>query len=446
MAMNMNDFSPLHLISALALVGLNGFFVASEFAFVKARKTRLQELEKGGDKRAKRAINIIENLNAYLTANQLGITLASLGLGWLGEPAVAQVLFPIFTAFGADPESPLSHGVATVLAFVVVMILHTVLGELVPKSLAILNSEKVALLCARPLHWFYRFAYPIIFALNGMANVLVRALGSDPNKVDEDAHSVEELRMVVLGARKGGEIEASTEKLLTNLLDYQHRTARELMTPRKEVVTVHPNDPVATSIGTICASDYSRVPVYDTDEQRIDGYIHVKDVAIALHAPAPIDDLKKMLRSPTIVPESLPADKIRQKMQNTHTHLAFVVDEFGDFAGIITMEDILEEIVGQIQDESDRESPDITQIGRGTWLVDGGLLLERAERELGLNLKPYPEGMDTLAGYVLTRLGRMAREGDQVATPTHSLHVLRTENLRIVTIRVQKKRLVPEVS
>ena len=434
----MTEFSPLSIGGALALVALNGFFVASEFAFVKARRTKLQELADAGDSRAKRSVHIVDHLNAYLTANQLGITLASLGLGWLGEPAVSGLLRPIFMAIGADPESDIAHGVSIGVAFVVVTLLHTVLGELVPKSLAILNSERVALLCAHTLHRFYVMAYPVIFAFNGMANVVVRALGFDPHKVEEEAHSVEELRMVVLGVRKGGAIEASTERLLTNLLDYRHRTARELMTPRKEVLTLHPNDEISDSISTICSAEYSRYPVYDTEEQKIHGYVHVKDVAMALHSGKPIEGLAKMLREPTIVPESLPADRIRQRMQNTHTHLAFVVDEFGDFAGIITMEDILEEIVGQIQDEMDRESPDVTQLGANTWLVDGGLLLERAERDLGLLLKPYPEGMDTLAGYILTKLGRMAKEGDIVKTNGHELQVVRTENLRVATIRVQK--------
>ena len=201
----MDGSSIASIVAALGLVALNGFFVASEFAFVKARRTRLKELADQGDKRAIRSVHIVDNLNAYLTANQLGITLASLGLGWLGKPAVFALLAPIFALLEVDPSGAVAHGVSVVIAFTVVTLLHTVLGELVLKSLAILRSEEMSLLCAHTLHGFYVLAYPIIFTFNTMANWVVKGMGYDPHEVDEHAHSVEELRMVVLGARRGGD-------------------------------------------------------------------------------------------------------------------------------------------------------------------------------------------------------------------------------------------------
>ena len=436
----MNEHTVWHLVGALFLVALNAFFVASEFAIVKIRRTRLQKLVSDGDPRAKVALHIVDNLNAYLTANQLGITLASLGLGWIGKPAVAVFLNPLFDLLNLPMDQGIMLGVSTVLAFMSVTFMHTVLGELVPKSMAILSSEAVTLKLARPLHWFYVGSYPLIYVLNGSANLFVKLLGYNPDDANEDSHSVEELRMIFWAIRRRGEIDESTEKLLTNLLDYQNRTAREVMTPRNDVIVLDPSDTISELFQQVMDAEFTRYPMASTNTEPVMKYVHIKDVVRLYTDGNTTKTLHDITRNAPIVPESIPADRVRRILQRTHNHMAFVVDEFGDFAGVVTMEDLLEEIVGQIQDELDREAPEVMQLGKEHWLVDARILLEVAERELGLDLQPYPDGMDTLAGYILTALGRMAKEGDITCTATHELKVIRVDGLRVRCPRRWRRR------
>jgi len=425
-----------HLVGAFFLVALNAFFVASEFALVKTRRTRLQELVDEGDPRAKTAMHINENLNAYLTANQVGITLASLGLGWIGQPAVQSILRPLFDWLGTGISEGAYAVISMVFAFLFITFLHTVLGELVPKSIAISQSESVSLRLAGPLRFFYVAAFPLITVLNGAANIVTRALGHDPDASEDTGHSVEELRMIVWAIREQGEILPSTEKLLTNLLDYRKRTARELMTPRNEVNHFRPDMPAKDAFELAMDAEYSRYPLFAETSAFPIGFVLFRDL-VRLHVQGQPDiTLRSIVRNAPIVPESMPGDRIRQLLQRARTHIALVVDEFGDFVGIVTMEDILEEIVGQIQDELDRETPEITRLGPKRWLVDGSILLENAEKEFDVNLRPHPDGMDTLAGYILTQLGRMAKEGDIVRMDTHEFRVVRLDELRIETIRV----------
>ena len=425
-----------YLIGALLLVALNAFFVASEFAIVKARRTRLKEILDEGDRRASTAIHINENLNAYLTANQVGITLASLGLGWIGEPAVKTILEPAFGLLGSAMPEAAYPIVSMVFSFLFITFLHTVLGELVPKSIAISDSETTSLRLAGTLRFFYVAAYPLITVLNGAANIITRALGHDPDASEDAGHSVEELRMIVWAIREQGEIKPSTEKLLTNLLDYRKRTARELMTPRNEVNHFRPDMAAKDAFDQAMEAEYTRYPLFSETSEFPIGYVLFRDI-VRLHLQGQPDvTLRSIVRNAPIVPESMAGDRIRQLLQRGRTHIALVVDEFGDFVGIVTMEDILEEIVGQIQDELDRETPEITRLGPHRWLVDGSILLENAEREFEVDLRPHPDGMDTLAGYILTQLGRMAVEGDTIRMDTHEFRVVRLDGLRIETIRV----------
>lgn len=393
------EFSGWHMIAALGLVALNAFFVASEFAIVKVRRTRLTELAEAGDARAKVALAVTADVNSYLTANQLGITLASLALGWIGEPAVAGLLSPVLNFSGLNETPEVARIITTVVSFIVVMFLHTVLGELVPKSAAILYSDALAIHLAWPLHMFYRVTYPIIWLFNSAANFFSRILGMNPDKVDEESHSVEELRMIVWATRQSGELDSITSKLMTNLLDYRDRTVREVMTPRNDIVTLDPRKSVADCFAQAIGSRYTRFPVYHPVDQKILGYVHIRDlVRIHLRGASSLA-LFEIMRDIIHVPEGLPADLARRQLQKAHKHVAAVIDEFGDFAGIVTMEDLLEQIFGQIQDELDQESPMVLEIRPGEWEIDAGLLLDAAEEDLGVEWDAEPEGQDTVAGY-----------------------------------------------
>lgn len=433
------EFSAWHMIAALGLVALNAFFVASEFAIVKVRRTRLAELADAGNASAKVALTVTADVNSYLTANQLGITLASLALGWIGEPAVAGLLWPLLNLTGVTLAPEVARVITTIVSFIVVMFLHTVLGELVPKSAAILHSDTMAIHLARPLHLFYRVTYPIIWLFNSAANVFSRMLGMDPNQADEQAHSVEELRMIVWATRQSGELDPITSKLMTNLLDYRDRTAREVMTPRNDIVTLDPRKSVADCFAQAIGSHYTRFPVYHPVDQKILGYVHIRDlVRIHLRGTSNLA-LFEIMRDIIHVPEGLHADIVRRQLQEAHTHVAAVIDEFGDFAGIVTMEDLLEQIFGQIQDELDQESPMIAEVRHGEWEIDAGLLLDAAEEDLGVEWGAEPEGQDTVAGYIMYRLGRVAQVGDAVTTVHHRFEVTEMEGIRIVKVRVTLK-------
>ena len=419
---------------ALFLVVLNGFFVAAEFSLVKVRKTRLAELEENGSKRASVALDVTSKLDAYLSACQLGITLASLGLGWLGEPAIASLLEPLFSnTVGWSPVY--THTVALIIAFLIITFLHIVLGELVPKSLAIQSAEKTALGTAGMLKLFYRIFYPAIFLLNGLANSILRLFGMAPANEADLAHTEEELRMLVDASERHGFLDKMESTLLDNVFEFSDRIAGEVMVPRQDMVCLYIQDTIDEALNVIKEYGHTRYPLCDDDKDNVIGMIHVRDmISIKDNRVIEISQLKRDI---LIVPEGVPISHLVQKMRSQRTHMAVVADEFGGTAGLVTIEDLLEELVGEIYDEFDREQPHVKKINETDYEVNGRVLLEDISEILGIDIDE--EGITTIGGYIFTQISRKPRTGDEVSCDGYVFQASEVVGSRILKVKIIKK-------
>jgi len=416
------------LVLGLFLVFLNGFFVAAEFALVKVRPTQIEPHAIAGNRRAKVARNMVEHLDAYLSATQLGITLASLGLGWVGEPAFAWLIRPLVERIpGATPA--LTHSLALTVAFLVITMLHIILGELAPKSLAIRKPESTSLWIAIPLAVFYRFTYPAIWLLNHAANSFLKLFGIRPLSENEIDHSEEELRLLLASA--GVAVTAQKRELLDNVFELSHRTARQVMVPRGDVVYLSTTRTVDENLAVARDSDHTRFPLCDGDLDQVTGLVHIKDLFRAGEPPASLSEVARRI---PFVPETLTLDRLLRRMRTDHTHMAAVLDEYGGVSGIVTMENVIEEIVGEIQDEFDREPPDLRQIGPGEWAVTGSMLILDLEDELGIEISDRDE--DSIGGVVLSELGRRPRVGDRVTVGPLSLEVVEVSGNRVQALKM----------
>lgn len=420
----------LQIALALFLVFLNGAFVAAEFSFVKVRPTRLAQLVAEGNRRAKVAQNCVNNIDAYLSVCQLGITISSLGLGWLGEPVVARLLEPVMVYFGV--ASPVAvHSVSFVIAFLMVTFLHVVFGELVPKSLAIQRAEAVTLWLAAPMRMFYYLFYPGIVIFNGTANGILRKFGVQPASNHEDSHSEEELQMLVSESYKGGHLDKSEWFLLQNVFDFEKRIVREVMVPRPDVVFLNIRNELDDNMKIARDSGHTRFPLCDGDSDHVIGLIHIKDL-FKLEAGSNIDKVKRNIM---LVPEGMPLDQILKDFQQSHQHMAVVLDEYGGTSGIITMENVLEELVGEIQDEFDEEPPQVTTEEDNSFLVEGRMLLEEVSEMFNLLIDDSKD-YDTLGGYIFGQLGKRPRVGDTIELPTHKLEIVKMSGFRINRVRI----------
>jgi CBS domain containing-hemolysin-like protein len=416
------------LLLGLFLVFLNGFFVAAEFALVKVRPTQIAPQAAAGDRRAKVARNMVSHLDAYLSATQLGITLASLGLGWVGEPAFAWLIRPLVERIpGATPA--LTHSLALTTAFLVITMLHIILGELAPKSLAIRKPESTSLWISLPLSLFYRVTYPAIWLLNHAANGFLRLFGVTPLSENEIGHSEEELRLLLSTAR--ATVTAQKRELLDNIFELSHRTARQVMVPRGDVVYLSTTRSVGENLDTARQSGHTRFPLCDGDLDQVTGLVHIKDLFRAGSPPA---SLSEVARAIPFVPETLTLDRLLRRMRVDHTHMAAVLDEYGGVSGIVTMENVIEEIVGEIQDEFDREPPDLQQTAPGEWKVSGGMLILDLEDELGIEISDRDE--DSIGGVVLSEIGRRPRVGDQVTVGPLDLAVVEVSGNRVQSLKM----------
>ncbi len=419
---------------ALFLVVLNGFFVAAEFSLVKVRKTRLAELEENGSKKAAVALEVTSKLDAYLSACQLGITLASLGLGWLGEPAIASLLEPLFS--GIVGWSPVyTHTVALIFAFLMITFLHIVLGELVPKSLAIQSAEKTALATAGLLKMFYRIFYPAIFVLNGLANAILRLLGMVPANEADLAHTEEELRMLVDASERHGFLDKMESTLLDNVFEFSDRIAGEVMVPRQDMVCLYIQDTIDEALDVIKEYGHTRYPLCDDDKDNVIGMIHVRDM-ISIR-DNPVKDISQIKRDILIVPEGVPISHLVQKMRSQRTHMAVVADEFGGTAGLVTIEDLLEELVGEIYDEFDREQPHVKKVNETDYEVNGRVLLEDISEMLDIDIDE--EGITTIGGYIFTQISRKPRNGDEVSFDGYVFQAAEVVGSRILKVKIIKK-------
>lgn len=424
--------SILKIFAALILVGLNAFFVAAEFAFVKVRSTRLAQLTAEGNKRARRAQECIDHLDAYLSVSQLGITLASLGLGWLGEPAVASLINPLLQSWGIH-NSALIHSISFITAFSLITFLHVVFGELAPKTIAIQRPESLALLLAGPMHFFYLIFYPGVALLNGAANKIVLLFGLESDSEHSRSHSEEELRMLISASYKEGQIKKSEQLLLQNVFKFEKKNAEEIMVPRPQVVFLDINDTTEENIALARAARHTRFPLCDGSPDRIVGLVHIKDLLYQEDESFYLIDLK---RDVLFVPEGMMLDKLLQEFQKSHQHMAVVVDEYGGTAGIVTMDNILEELVGEIQDEFDQEEPQIKLLPNGSIIVSGSLPIDDAVEELGLPPSDEIAEYNTLAGYVLGILGHFPQTGEIINLEKYQIEVARMDGKRIDQLRL----------
>lgn len=436
----------LRLVALLGLVLLNGFFVAAEFSLVSVRKTRIDQLANEGNAQARRVSRALEHLDIYIAATQLGITMASLALGFVAEPAIAALLEPLFVHvpfLHGEGAVIGSHTVALIIAFAVATALHIVFGELAPKSIALQRTEATALWVTAPLNVFARIFRLPIGLLNNVGNGVVRLIGLQPTGEHGAVHSVEELELLVHSSREAGFLEEQQEQMVAGVFDFGERRASRVMTPRTELDAVPVTISLAELTTEAAEGRHSRLVVYENDLDHILGVVHARDVLRILaqrlataagDTPAPPSfDVRDILRQVPFFPESLPLDELMSAMRRHGSQVAVTVDEFGGTAGIVTLEDLLEEIVGEVQDEFDPSQEAIVAQHDGNYLIDGLMSVEEVDERFHLGVEePFYE---TLGGYVFGQLGRAASIGDEINAPSGQLlRVVELDGLRVARV------------
>jgi len=425
-----------NVVLVLFLVFLNGFFVASEFALVKVRQSRLTQLSKEGNVRAKYALKVNQRLDAYLSATQLGITLASLGLGWVGEPAIADLIIaPLLHEFGVTDET-LIHSIAFAVAFCIITFLHIVLGELAPKSLAIQRSVGVSLWLSWPLLMFYRLFLPFIWLLNGAANRLLKLVGVEPASEHDAAHTEEEIRILMDESAKSGIIDKDEMTLFDNVFEFADRVAREIMLPRTDMDCLFTNVSYADNMKVVYSTKHTRYPVGVEDKDQIVGFVHITDLLTA--DPDEEHNLKEFLRPILSVPESMEISKVLKLMQRRKSQVAIVIDEYGGTAGMLTAETILEELVGELQDEFDDELPNVVIKGELT-SVDGRMLIEDVNDLLGLEIED--DEVDSIGGWLFNHLEGTISKGQKIIHEGYVFEIAQTERLRVQRVHIYKNKI-----
>ncbi|HEY4651197.1 MAG TPA: hemolysin family protein [Pontibacter sp.] len=394
----------LDILLTIFLVLLNGFFVAAEFAIVKVRASQIELKAQAGNTMAKMAHHMITHLDAYLSATQLGITLASLGLGWIGESVVSQIIINIMAAFGFEPSPEVAHSIALPIAFALITVLHIVFGELAPKSLAIQRPESTTLAIALPLRFFYIVFIPFIWLLNGFSNFILRSMGIRALHGSE-VHSAEELRLLFEQSAEGGAIQDSQHELIENVFQFNERMVKQILVPRTKMVAIDINISEHDLMEVIFEEGYSRLPVYNGSIDNIVGVLYVKDLLSLMRLGEPIV-LEKLIRPAYFVPETNRINRLLRQFQRRHLHMAIATDEFGGVSGIVTIEDIIEELVGEIQDEYDEEVPLVELIGDYEYKVSGAATISDANDYLPY---PLPEGEDyeTVGGLISVIYGQI---------------------------------------
>jgi CBS domain containing-hemolysin-like protein len=420
------------LAAVVALVLLNGFFVAAEFALVSARKTRIEELIRGGVRQAILARRIIKSLNRYISATQLGITLASLGLGWIGEPTLAHLFEGWFQGLPAAAAKIATHGLAVAVAFMIITVLHIVLGELVPKALALHHPERISLLAAAPLMGFAWLMAGPIALLNGAAIWILRLFRVPPPGERERLHSPEEIRMLVEQSQEGGSLGKEDARLLEGVFEFSEKTAQEVMTPRTKMAALASALSVEAAADAVARARRSRYPVYAGSLDEIVGVVHAKDILSALRSQ-PGSRVGDIMRPPLFVPGTREVEDVLADMKRLKVHLAVVLDEYGGTAGLVTMEDLLEEIVGDIFDEYDRleKAPAVPE---GAPLIDGATPLTDVNSEFGLTLDDRE--YTTIGGYLFGQLGRLPRAGDRITVGSDVFEIVEMEGRRVKAVRL----------
>jgi CBS domain containing-hemolysin-like protein len=413
------EIAPLlgQLAAVVALLLMNGFFVAAEFALVSVRRTRVEELIATGNQSAAIVKRAIQDPDRFIAATQLGITIASLGLGWIAEPALAHLIEPIFMALPSQWVGPSAHIVAaSAVAFALITFLHVVIGELAPKSIALAYPEQTALRVAQLTILFENLFRPAIWLLNGTGNGLLKLIGLRRPTGHQLVHSVEELKMLVSASTDSGELEQHEKEMLHNVFEFDDKLARDVMIPRPEVIAVAEDTTIADFLQTFSETSHSRFPIYTSNVDNVTGFVAIKDVLRTIAsqgAPALDQPVRALARPALFVPESKHIGALFAEMQAQRTQIAIVIDEFGGTAGMITMEELIEEIVGNLQDEFTREMPLVQAVDAHTLQLDAQLRVEEANEQLNIYL-PENEAYTTIAGFILHTLRRIPKEGEQL--------------------------------
>ena len=425
------DIVPIlfQLLLVFFLIAMNGFFVAAEFACVKIRPSRLETLIQEGSRQAKYAKKLTDHLDASLSVTQLGITLASLGLGWVGEPAVATLILPITHAIGLDDV--IGHTIALALAFSIITGLHIVLGELTPKTMAIQNVEKIMLSVALPMLVFHRVMYPFVWLLNHVANWVAHRMGFHTASEGDDAHTEEEIRLLMEESHRQGLIDDTEVDFVDNVFDFTDLNVREIMTPRTDMVCLYLEDTMDENLHIILEEQLTRYPICHEDKDHIVGFLHVKDL-MRVMAEGRKPNLRRLARKALIVPESMDVSVLLKTMQKQRSQMAIVVDEYGGTAGMVTIEDIVEEIVGDIQDEFDEERPTAERRGKRIFSVDAKMLLEELEDILEIDIED--EDVDTVGGWLYDQIGQAPRVGQMAASGGNLFYVEEVDGVRITRV------------
>lgn len=426
------DSSGLMLILAFVFVLLNAFFVLSEFAIVKIRKSKLEELSKDGVKNAKMAYEITNSLDSYLSATQLGITISSLALGWIGEPAVAMLIEkPINSIFEAN--ATVIHSISFIISFTFITLLHVVLGELVPKSVAIATPEKSVLFVAKPLHAFWVMFKPFIAVFDFLAGGILKLIGIRPAGESEIAHSEEEIKIIVAESLKGGVLDSIETQIIKNAVDFSDTVAKEIMTPRKQMVCLNAQKSYEENYKKVIDSKYTRFPYIDGSKDSVLGMIHIRDIL-----QSDKKDFNKIVRKILIVPENSSIASILSMMNKERISAALVIDEYGGTSGLITMEDIIEEVLGDINDEHDESEVKFKSIKDGIYELVGTYEIEDFEEITGVDFDDDIEEI-TIGGYVFNLIGRLPKAGDKTEDENFIYEVLKMDGNIIQTLKAIKK-------
>lgn len=444
----MDPDSFIKLIIALLLVLLNGFFVAAEFSIVKVRYSQIQIKAAEGNKMAKQAELIIKNLDAYLSATQLGITLASLALGWVGESALEHVFHNMFAYFNLDIPVTYITTFSVIVSFSIITVMHIVFGELVPKSIAIRKSEATTLFISSPLRFFYFIFKPVIWLMNVISNAFLRLIGIHPVS-DQEIHSTEELQLLVKQSADSGEIEEENYEIIKNAFDFTDHNAKQVMVPRQNIFSIDIEDPKEEILEKIMESGYSRIPVYEDSIDNIIGIFYTKEIIreyIKNLNDLKSFDLRDYLREAFFVVGSKKVSDLLKVFQLKKQHLAIVIDEFGGTEGIITLEDILEELVGEIQDEEDEEEKIVDKVGENVFWVQATQPLEEINEHLPKSL-PEDGEYNTLAGFILHELEEIPEENQEFELNNYEFKILKMNNksVELVQLTYQEPDLVDDI-
>lgn len=425
----------IDILITFLLVFMNAFFVAAEFAIVKVRSSQLELKIHAGNPFALLSKKIVTNLDGYLAATQLGITLASLGLGWIGEPVVSKIIIGIMHLAGLTLSDALAHDIALPVAFAIITILHIVFGELAPKSIAIQRSERTTLFIAYPLRFFFILFRPFIYILNGIATMLLKMIGISTADGAE-VHSSDELKYLVQQGKESGEIEETDYDIIKNAFDFSDRTARQVMVPRTNVQAIDLKDFNNHTLEKVIDDNFSRIPCYEDNLDHITGLVYLKDILLKLRKNEPVN-VREIMRPIMAIPETKRIGQLLKDFQKKHQQIAVVVDEYGGTRGIITMEDILEELVGEIQDEYDNEIPFVEKSGEDIYTVLASASVEDINK-----LIPHPlttdEEYETLAGMLILKFGHIPNVNEKIIFEGYEFTILKKLKSTIMLVQMKE--------